>query len=84
VGATSVTRADLPPTAVALLELVARGFDVTSGPVTVDLTFQDGMLQTVFLKQRLNLTRVREFDAVFAEAWRIERGHMAGARQKHS
>jgi hypothetical protein len=42
------------------------------------------MLHTVFLKQQLNLTRVREFDAVFAEAWRIERGHMAGARQKRS
>jgi hypothetical protein len=78
VDAKSVELADLPPTTVALLELVARGFDLTSGPAVVELTFQDGGFQFAWLRRRVRLSDLREFDAVFAEAWRIERALTSG------
>jgi hypothetical protein len=40
--ANQVGRADLPPSAVALLELVVQGFQLRHGPATIELAFQDG------------------------------------------
>jgi hypothetical protein len=63
-----LTRADVAPATLRALELVARGFDVTQGMAEVVLIFQDGLFEAAWLKRRITLKRLDEFEPVFREA----------------
>jgi hypothetical protein len=63
-----ITRAGVAPATLTTLEQVARGFDLVKGPAEVVLQFEDGLFTTAWLKRRVTLKRLGEFEPVFREA----------------
>jgi hypothetical protein len=63
-----LTRSDVAPTVLASIEQLARGFDLVRGRSSIELQFEDGLFETGWIKRRLQVKQLGEFEPVFREA----------------
>jgi hypothetical protein len=62
-----LTRADIAPTVLASIEQLARGFDLVRGRSLIELQFEDGLFETGWIKRRLQVKQLGEFEPVSAK-----------------
>jgi hypothetical protein len=63
-----VTRAEVAPVTLGALELVAHGFDLTTGRAKIEITYDAGLFEVAWITRRLTLKSLSEFEPVFKEA----------------